>query len=190
MRRPMALATIALALLGAATPAARAQQRDEPDPCAQAVGRIENSACWTREAEHADQEMRQVYDKLLLALPRPTAEALRKAQKAWQESRDAHLALLFLMANPSNVHRWEASICAAIARRELAVGRARALRRLAEPREDDACPLLEQARERRDDPPRSAQASVQGRSLLLTNASIRPSGDQEGTLIVPCPPYR
>jgi putative transcriptional regulator len=27
------------------------------------------------------------------------------------------------------------------------------------------------------------------RSLLLTNAIMRPSGDQDGTLIVPCPPY-
>ena len=26
-------------------------------------------------------------------------------------------------------------------------------------------------------------------SLLLTNAIMRPSGDQDGTLIVPCPPY-
>ncbi len=25
---------------------------------------------------------------------------------------------------------------------------------------------------------------------LLTNAACRPSGDHEGTLIVPCPPYR
>src|SRR2546427_13162307 len=28
------------------------------------------------------------------------------------------------------------------------------------------------------------------RSVLLTNASRRLSGDQDGTLIVPCPPYR
>ena len=35
----------------------------------------------------------------------------------------------------------------------------------------------------------SRARTAQFRSLLLTKASIRPSGDHEGTLIVPCPPY-
>src|SRR5204862_239560 len=35
-----------------------------------------------------------------------------------------------------------------------------------------------------------AEAFSQGVAELLTNASRFPSGDHEGTLIVPCPPYR
>jgi putative transcriptional regulator len=42
--------------------------------------------------------------------------------------------------------------------------------------------LLKRFEARATDPPYC-------RSLLLTNAIMRPSGDQEGTLIVPCPPY-
>ena len=55
--------------------------------------------------------------------------------------RDAHLALLYAIANPANVHNWDDAICAAIARRELALERTKLLRRLGEKRPDEACPL-------------------------------------------------
>lgn len=120
---------------------ARAQQTDEPDPCADVAGRVATSSCWTREAERADQEMRETYDALLLKLPRRAADTLKKAQKLWLDYREAQLALLFAIANPANVHSWDDSICSAIARRELALERTRALKRLGEKRPDEACPL-------------------------------------------------
>ncbi len=120
---------------------ARAQQLEEPDPCADRTGRLEASACWTREAERADQEMKEAYDALLLKLPRRAADALKKAQKLWLEYRDAQLLLLFAVANPANVHNWDDAICVAIARRELARERTLALKRLAERRPDEACLL-------------------------------------------------
>ncbi len=120
---------------------ARAQQPDEPDPCADAAGRLETSKCWTREAERADQEMREAYDTLLLKLPRRAADALKKAQKLWLDDREAHLLLLYAIANPANVHDWDDATCAAIARRELALQRTRVLKRLGEKRPDEACPL-------------------------------------------------
>jgi uncharacterized protein YecT (DUF1311 family) len=120
---------------------ARAQQPDEPDPCADAPGRLETSKCWTREAERADQEMREAYDALLLKLPRRAAGALKKAQKLWLDDREAHLLLLYAIANPANVHDWDDATCAAIARRELALQRTRVLKRLGERRPDEACPL-------------------------------------------------
>lgn len=129
------------ALLCCWTVPAQAQEREEPDPCADVAGRIAISGCWSREAERADLEMREAYDGLLLKLPPHAADALKKAQKLWLESRDAHLALLLAIANPSNLHRWEDSICNAIARRELSRERTRVLKRLAQPTRDEACPL-------------------------------------------------
>ena len=126
-------------LVGAGS--ARAQERDEPDPCADVAGRMAAVACWAREAERADLEMREAYAALLVKLPPHAADALKKAQRLWLESRDAHLALLFAIANPSNTHRWEDSLCGAIARRELARERTQALKRLQQPSRDEACPL-------------------------------------------------
>ncbi len=131
----------AMSLLLCRPAPACAQQFEEPDPCADKSGRLEASACWTREAERADQEMKETYDALLLKLPRRAADALKKAQKLWLDYRDAQLLLLFAVANPANVHNWDDSICVAIARRELARERTQALKRLAERRPDEACLL-------------------------------------------------
>jgi uncharacterized protein YecT (DUF1311 family) len=137
--RAFAAATVAAVLCLATT--ARAQQPDEVDPCADVAGRIDTSACWAREAERAESELHEALDALLAKLPSRAAEALRKDQKLWLESRDAHLALLFAIANPENRHRWEDAICAAIAKRELTRARTRVLKRLGEPGRDEACPL-------------------------------------------------
>jgi uncharacterized protein YecT (DUF1311 family) len=131
----------AAALLMAWAAPARCQSSEEPDPCADAGGQIAATACWAREADRADVEMREAYNALLQKLTPRAAGALKKAQKLWLEARAAHLELLLAIANPSNEHRWQDSICLAIARRELARERTRELRRLLEPPPDQACPL-------------------------------------------------
>lgn len=130
-------ASVVLSLAGAA----HAQQLDDPDPCADAVGQVESGACWAREAERVELELRGAVEALAAKLPSRAADALRKDQKLWQESRDAHLALLYAIGNPGNRHRWEDSICAAIAKRELALARIVVLKRLGQPLRDQACPL-------------------------------------------------
>jgi uncharacterized protein YecT (DUF1311 family) len=149
MRRGLAIAVITVAgvpgLGAAATPrpaaVATAQPAEEPDPCADVAGRAEVSSCWAREAERAEAEMRVAYEALLRKLTGRAADALRKAQKAWVDAREAQLALHFAIANPEGRHNWDDSICDAIARRELTRQRTQVLKRLARPAADDACLL-------------------------------------------------
>jgi uncharacterized protein YecT (DUF1311 family) len=143
MVRRGALATAVSFLVLALAGAARAQvpAPDEPDPCADAIGRSEASACWSRESERAELELREAYDALLKKLPSRAADALRKSQKAWLDARDAQLALLYAIANPDNRHSWEHTLCSTIARRELTRARVLVLKRLAEPAHDEECPL-------------------------------------------------
>lgn len=141
MRGAAVFATAAVVVLFSHAGTALAQQTEGPDPCDSVVGRADTGACWAREAENAEAGMREAYDALLKKLPPRAAAALTRAQKAWLEARDAHLALLHAAANPGNRHSWEDSICSAIARRELTLQRTRALKRLAEPAQDEACPL-------------------------------------------------
>ena len=143
MVRRGVLATAVSVLLLFLAGAARAQvpAPDEPDPCAETVGRSEASACWSREAERAELELREAYDALLRKLPSRAGDALRKSQKAWLDARDAQLALLYAIANPDNRHSWEHTICSTIARRELTRARVLVLKRLAEPAREEECPL-------------------------------------------------
>lgn len=142
MRRGVLAVTVSFLVLGLAAAArAQAPALDEPDPCADTVGRSEASACWSREAERAELELREAYDALLKKLPARAGDALRKSQKAWLDARDAQLALLYAIANPDNRHSWEHTLCATIARRELTRARILALKRLADPARDEECPL-------------------------------------------------
>ena len=141
MRRAAGFATVAVVGLLSLAGTARAQQSEDLDPCGSAVGRADAGACWAREADGAEASMREVYDALLKKLPARAASALTKGQKLWLEARDAHLALLYAAANPKNRHSWEDSICSEIARRELTLQRTLALKRLAQPAQDEACPL-------------------------------------------------
>ena len=129
------------ALLLAVGSQARAQAADDPDPCAFAVGRGEIAACWAREAARADARLRSAYAAALTRLPSRGMAGLKRAQKAWLEFRDAEVAALSALADPKGGYDWERSICAAIARRQLNLERARALERLAERTAGDACPL-------------------------------------------------
>jgi uncharacterized protein YecT (DUF1311 family) len=141
MSAGLANAAVAVAVVLCLAGAAGAQQPDEPDPCADAIGKVDSGACWSREADRAEVEMRQLYDSLLQRLPGRAADALRKAQKAWLDARETQIVLLSAIANPTGRHRWEDSICAAIARRQITLQRTQVLRRLAQPAGDDACPL-------------------------------------------------
>jgi uncharacterized protein YecT (DUF1311 family) len=120
---------------------ARAQAADEPDPCASAAGSSEIASCWTREAQRADERLRGAYAAALARLPPRSTEGLRRAQKAWLEFREAEVAALSSIPEAKAGYDWERSICAAIARRQLTLERARALERLAQRTLDDACPL-------------------------------------------------
>jgi uncharacterized protein YecT (DUF1311 family) len=143
MVRRDVLATVASLLVLGFAAAARAQAPlpDEPDPCAETAGRSEASACWSREAERAELELREAYDALLKKLPSRAADALRRSQKAWLDARGAQLALLYAIANPDNRHSWEHTLCSTIARRELTRARILVLKRLADPARDEECPL-------------------------------------------------
>ncbi len=134
---PLAL-VLCLGAIGAVP--LRAQSADEPDPCADAVGGSEQNQCWVRQAEHADAEMKQALDALVAKLPSGAAGELKKAQKAWLDFREAHLAMLYTATNPKRVHSTDASICNTIARWQLARQRTREMRRLLTPAADEACP--------------------------------------------------
>jgi uncharacterized protein YecT (DUF1311 family) len=119
----------------------QAQGVDEPEPCGYTVRLGEANACWAREAERADVEMRRAYLTALAKLPSPAAEALKRAQKLWLEFRDAHLATLFGVPNPVATYGAEYPMCLSIARWRLTRDRTRELKRLLQRDEDDVCPL-------------------------------------------------
>jgi uncharacterized protein YecT (DUF1311 family) len=118
-----------------------AQEVDEPEPCTSTVRLGEANACWAREAERADVEMRQAYLTALAGLPSRSAEALKKAQKLWLEFRDAHVATLFGVPNPVATYGAEYPMCLSIARWRLTRDRTRELKRLLQHDEDEVCPL-------------------------------------------------
>jgi uncharacterized protein YecT (DUF1311 family) len=142
VRRGVLATAVSLLVLGLAVEArAQLPAPEEPDPCADTIGRSEASACWSREAERTELELREAYDALLKKLPARAGDALRKSQKAWLDARDAQLALLYTIANPDNRHSWQHTLCSTIARRELTRARVLVLRRLADPAHDEECPL-------------------------------------------------
>jgi len=118
-----------------------AQQQEEPDPCAGATVQSDANTCWAREAERADDEMKQAYLALLQKLPSRLAENLKKAQKLWLEFRDAHVATLYGAPHPLTTYGPEYAMCLSIVRWELARDRTRELRRLLRPEEGGVCPL-------------------------------------------------
>jgi len=118
-----------------------ALQEEEPDPCAAATRQSDANTCWAREAERADEEMKQVYLALLQKMPSQLAANLKKAQKLWLEFRDAHVATLYGARNPLTTYGPEYAMCLSIARWELAHARTRELRRLLRPEEGGVCPL-------------------------------------------------
>ncbi|HVO09852.1 MAG TPA: lysozyme inhibitor LprI family protein [Vicinamibacteria bacterium] len=142
MRTVRVAAVCGLVALGPSAQRAGAQVGDEPDPCADAVGPIDQGACWTQEADTADTQMREALDALVAKLPAKGAAEARKAQKAWLEYREAHLAMLYAVENADGRHPIDRLTCAAIARRQLALARTRELQRLLRPAAaDEACRL-------------------------------------------------
>ena len=119
----------------------RAQQVDEPEPCADTVRLGDANRCWAREAERADSEMKQVYLTALEKLPHRAAENLKKAQKLWQDFREAHIATLLGDPNPVATYGPEYPMCLSILRWRLARDRTAELRRLLQPDDESVCPL-------------------------------------------------
>jgi uncharacterized protein YecT (DUF1311 family) len=118
-----------------------AQPASEPDPCAQVYGQGDLNSCWAREADRAEEEMSRLYLTARQTLPKRAAERLEKAQKLWLEFRDAHIATLYGVENPTA--RWgrEYPMCLSISRTTLTRARIRELQRILEPDEDTVCPL-------------------------------------------------
>jgi uncharacterized protein YecT (DUF1311 family) len=137
--RVVVVVAIGVALLGHLP--LQAQGVDEPEPCTGTVRLGEAKACWAREAERADDEMRQAYLTALAKLPSRSAEALKKAQKLWLEFRDAHVATLFGVPNPMATYGAEYPMCLSIARWRLTRDRTGELKRLLQHDEDEVCPL-------------------------------------------------
>jgi len=119
----------------------RAQQVDEPEPCADTVRLGDANRCWAREAERADSEMKQVYLTALEKRPHRAAENLKKAQKLWQDFREAHIATLLGDPNPVATYGPEYPMCLSILRWRLARDRTAELRRLLQPDDESVCPL-------------------------------------------------
>ena len=130
---------LAFILLGGAPNAA--QEDAEPDPCAHVYGQGDLSACWAREAGRADKEMNQVYLVLRKTLPKRGAKSLEKAQKLWEEFREAHIGTLYGVEDPRATYGREYSMCLSISRTALTRARTRELRRLLERDDETVCPL-------------------------------------------------
>lgn len=135
--RSTALSSVALGLLLLAATRGRAQDR-EPDPCASTLTHGALRLCWAREVERSDQEMNQALAGLLHALPRGRGAALKKAQKAWVQFRDAHVRALY----GEGRHDVELFTCALIAQRQLTRARTAQLERMLRDDGDELlCPL-------------------------------------------------
>ena len=132
---------IAIGALVLARGAARAQERDEPDPCKDTKTLGDTARCWARESDHADSEMKQLYLTALEKLPHRGAENLKKAQKLWQDFREAHIATLLGDPNPVATYGPEYPMCLSILRWRLARDRTAELRRLLQPDDESVCPL-------------------------------------------------
>jgi uncharacterized protein YecT (DUF1311 family) len=119
---------------------ARAQDGDEPDPCKETRTMGDTARCWAREADHADSDMKQLYFTALEKLPHRTAESLKKAQKLWEDFRDAHITVLM---GDSNALKGgpDYAVCLCILRWRLARERSEALKRILKPDDESMCPL-------------------------------------------------
>ncbi len=118
----------------------RAQEGDEPDPCRDTKTMGDTARCWAKEADHAESEMRQTYLTAVEKLPHRTAENLKKAQKLWEDFRDAHISVLM---GDSNVlaDGPDYAVCLCILRRRLAQERTEELKRILKPDDESMCPL-------------------------------------------------
>ncbi len=131
---------IALGAVVLARGAARAQDGGEPDPCKGTRTMGDTAKCWAREADHADSEMKQLYLAAVEKLPHRSAENLKKAQKLWEDFRDAHISVLMgdstvLSDGP------DYAVCLCILRRRLAQERTEELKRILKPDDESMCPL-------------------------------------------------
>ncbi len=131
---------IAIGALVLALGAARAQEGDEPDPCKDTKTMGDTARCWAKEADHAETEMRQTYLTAVEKLPHRTAENLKKAQKLWEDFREAHISVLMggstvLSDGP------DYAVCLCILRRRLAQERTEELKRILKPDDESMCPL-------------------------------------------------
>ena len=115
-------------------------QGEDADPCASQTDLMQ---CWSRQAEMADERMNAALAALQAKLGGDAAGELKRSQKAWQEYRNAHLAMLHAAGLEQRGKRTRIEIltCGAIARRQMAVERTREIKDLLEPQADDACPL-------------------------------------------------
>jgi uncharacterized protein YecT (DUF1311 family) len=119
---------------------ARAQEGNAPDPCKDTERLGDASKCWAREAERADSEMKQVYLAARERLPRRMAENLKKAQKLWEDFRQAHVAVLMGESNPLT-GGLDYAVCLSILRWRLARDRTEQLKRILKPDDESLCPL-------------------------------------------------
>ncbi len=119
---------------------ARAQDGDEPDPCKETRTMGDTAKCWAREADHADSEMKQLYLTALGKLPHRTAENLKKAQKLWEDFRDAHITVLMGDSNALTAGP-DYAVCLCILRWRLARDRSEELKRVLKPDDESMCPL-------------------------------------------------
>ena len=131
---------IAIGALVLARGAARAQEGDEPDPCRDTRTLGDTARCWAREADHADSEMKQTFLTAVEKLPHRGAESLKKAQKLWEDFRDAHISVL--MGGSSRLADGpDYAVCLGILRWRLARARTQELKRILEPDDESMCPL-------------------------------------------------
>ena len=131
---------IAIAALALGRGAARAQHGAEPDPCTDTKTMGDTAKCWAREAEHAESEMRQSYLTAMEKLPHRSAENLKKAQKLWEDFRDAHITVLMGDSN-ALTDGPDYAVCLCILRWRLARERTEALKRILKPDDESMCPL-------------------------------------------------
>jgi uncharacterized protein YecT (DUF1311 family) len=131
---------IAVGAIMLARGAALAQDGDEPVPCKETRTMGDTARCWAREAEHADAEMRQLYLAAVEKLPHRTAENLKKAQKLWEDFRDAHISVLMGDSTPLSDGP-DYAVCLSILRWRLARERTDELERILKPDDESMCPL-------------------------------------------------
>jgi uncharacterized protein YecT (DUF1311 family) len=134
------LVAVAIGALVLGRGAARAQEGDEPDPCKGTKTMGETAKCWGREADHADSDMKQTYLTLLEKLPHRSAENLKKAQKLWEDFRDAHVSVLMGGSNALSDGP-DYAVCLCIIRWRLARERMEELKRILKPDDESMCPL-------------------------------------------------
>lgn len=134
------VAALAVGALVLTCGAARGQDGGEPDPCRDTKTNGDTAKCWAREAEHADSDMRQAYLTAVEKLPRRSAENLKRAQKLWEDFRDAHISVLMGDSSPLRDGP-DYAVCLCILRWRLARERTEDLKRILKPDDQSLCPL-------------------------------------------------